>query len=120
MRISAEEFRQQVSGRPNKYGNRKIEIDGTVFDSVGEGRYWQVLRLRERTGEIYGLERQKVYKLAINDQPICKLIVDFAFYDKTDNQFHAQDWKGVVTPIFRLKAKMVKAQYGVTVEIVKK
>lgn len=120
MRVSAQEFRDHVADKkPNKYGAQQIVVDGVLFHSKGEARYWEILRLREKAGEIYGLERQKVYQIIMNGVKICKLIVDFAFYDKTDEQFHAQDWKGVVTPMFRLKAKLVKAQYGVEIEVKK-
>ena len=121
MRVTAQEFRDHVAGKPkNKYGAQQIVVDGVLFHSKGEARFWEVLRLREKAGEIYGLERQKVYQISIEGVKICKLIVDFAYYSRDDNQFHAADWKGVVTPMFRLKAKMVKAQHGVIVEIVGK
>lgn len=47
----------------SKYGNRKIKIDGMVFDSQKEYRRWKELRLLEQAGEIRQLRRQVKYIL---------------------------------------------------------
>ena len=118
-RISAEEFRDQVSGRKNKYGAKKVEVDGSIFDSYGEARYWQILRLRERAGEIYGLERQKRYDIIVNGQKIGFYKADFAFYDKREERFRVQDFKGVVTREFNRTKKLIKAIHNIEIEVVK-
>lgn len=47
----------------NKYKNKKIEIDGFVFDSKAEAQRWQQLKLLERVGQIGNLRRQVKYVL---------------------------------------------------------
>lgn len=47
----------------NKYGNRKIQLDGHVFDSMKEARRYQQLCLLLRAGKIQKLELQKEYEL---------------------------------------------------------
>jgi len=37
----------------NKYGNRKVTVDGITFDSRKEAARWQELRFLEKAGEIH-------------------------------------------------------------------
>lgn len=47
----------------NKYGNRKVVIDGIEFHSRKEARRYQELLLLEKAGTIQGLERQVAFEL---------------------------------------------------------
>ena len=47
----------------SKYGARKVQINGIVFDSRIEARRYQELRLLERAGQISNLRRQVPYEL---------------------------------------------------------
>lgn len=47
----------------SKYGNRKAEYQGEVFDSYRELDRWKELRLLEMAGEIQSLRRQVKYVL---------------------------------------------------------
>jgi len=49
--------------RTNKYGNKKVEIDGYKFDSKAEARRYQELKLLEKAGEITNLELQPKFEL---------------------------------------------------------
>lgn len=49
--------------RTTKYGNKKIEVDGIVFDSKKEAKRYQELLLLEKAGAIQNLERQVKYVL---------------------------------------------------------
>ena len=55
--------RNAVGGTGEKYGNQKIVSGGEVFDSKREYRRWCELKLLEKAGEIWGLERQVKYVL---------------------------------------------------------
>ena len=46
-----------------KYGNKKVEIDGHVFDSRKEARRYQELRLLEKAGAIQNLQTQVKFVL---------------------------------------------------------
>jgi len=48
---------------------------------------------------------------------ICKLIADFR-YNKNGEDI-VEDYKGILTPVFKLKAKLFKANYGFDVKIIK-
>lgn len=122
MTLSAEQYRELVA-RPKrpKFGNRKVVVDGQHFDSVIEAKYWSHLKLRERAGEVYGIERQKRFVIELSGTHICELRVDFYFYDRRTGGMRAVDVKGgpTDTPVFRLKVRLVKVLYGVDVEIVR-
>jgi hypothetical protein len=114
--MSAEEFNAlQASPKGLKYGNRKVEIDGHMFDSQAEADHYGDLRFLERAGEITDLELQPVYPLIVNGVIVAQYRADFRFTD-ADGVVHVQDVKGVKTPVYRLKAKMVKAIYGIEIE----
>ena len=46
-----------------KYGNRKVEYDGILFDSKKEAQRYYELKLLQRAGVISELELQKVFEL---------------------------------------------------------
>jgi hypothetical protein len=98
----------------NKYGNRKTVLDGITFDSVAEARRYQHLRLLERVGEISDLELQPVYVIEINGKVICRYYADFR-YRTNGGETEVEDVKGVRTDVYRLKKKMVEAQYGIRI-----
>lgn len=100
----------------SKYRNKPIEIDGRVFHSQKEGRHYIALKTLERAGKISELECQVVYPLDVNGQRICKYILDFR-YREADQRVH-EDVKGVETPAFKLKRKLMKAIYGIEVRCV--
>lgn len=47
----------------NKYGSRKVEVNGIVFDSKREAARYQELLLLEKAGEIKDIRRQVKYVL---------------------------------------------------------
>jgi hypothetical protein len=100
----------------NKYGNKRVEVDGIRFDSKREAARWQELKLLERAGEIKGLERQVEYEL-IPKQPgerAVKYIADFRYIDH-DGKTVVEDTKGVKTPVYILKRKLLLWVHGIRV-----
>lgn len=47
----------------NKYNNKKVEVDGIIFDSKREAERYQELSLLEKAGVIRDLQRQVKYIL---------------------------------------------------------
>ena len=100
----------------NKYGNKRVVVDGIRFDSKREAARWQELKLLERAGEIKGLERQVEYEL-IPKQPgerAVKYIADFRYIDH-DGKTVVEDTKGVKTPVYILKRKLLLWVHGIRV-----
>lgn len=96
--------------RPNKYGAKKVEIDGIVFDSKHEAQCWNVLKLRVAAGLISELQRQVKFELHVADTKVCTYVADFTYLEH--GALVVADAKGVKTPLYRLKKKMLKAEYG--------
>jgi hypothetical protein len=101
-----------------KYGNRKTERDGYIFDSKAEARHYDELRLRERAGEIHDLVLQPKFDITVNGKHICNYFSDFSYIEK-DGSYRVVDVKGVRTDVFILKRKLVAALYGIDIVEVK-
>lgn len=101
--------------RRGKYGAVPTEVDGIRFASKGEARRYSDLKLLERAGEITHLELQPVYPIVINGVRVGKYVADFRYREK-DGRLTVEDFKGVRTPLYRMKRKLVEAIYpGVTI-----
>lgn len=104
--------------RQHKYGAIPTVIDGIRFASKAEARRYQELTLLERNFLIKNLELQPSYQLIVNDQKICRYIADFR-YTTPDGIEHIEDVKGIETPMFKLKRKLMKACLNLDIEIIK-
>lgn len=109
-----------------KYGNKKIDVDGILFDSKKEAcRYCQLKQLQQ-AGEISDLQLQKEYEL-IPTQRIdgkvveraCKYKADFAYMK--DGQQVVEDVKGYRDPKsagyakFVIKRKLMLHIFGIRI-----
>jgi hypothetical protein len=99
--------------KPNKYRARKTEVDGIIFDSQREAVRYQELKLLEKAGEISNLELQVKFSLDIEGVRICNYIADFCYDEK--GQVVVEDSKGVRTPSYRIKAKLMWALYRIRI-----
>ena len=107
-----------------KYGNRKVELDGETFDSVKEYSRWQELKLMERAGEIYELQRQVPFVVipAQRDdrgklvEREVKYIADFTYREKCGNRLVVEDTKGMKTREYILKRKMMLYRLGIRIQ----
>ena len=98
-------------GSRPKYGNKKVTIQGIKFDSKWESQRYLYLKSLERAGTIRDLELQVRFNLMVNDQKICAYIADFCYErEDKDGVWHyvVDDAKGVETPEFKLKKKLMK------------
>lgn len=117
-----------------KYGNRKVTVNGIVFDSQKEARRYGYLSLLEKSGEITNLARQVEYELIPVQKTVTeytdkkgntkhktivleravKYIADFVYYDKSGNLV-VEDTKGVRTKEYVIKRKLMLYMYGIQV-----
>lgn len=100
--------------KKSKYHNVKTIVDGIPFDSKAEAKRYGELKLMERVGQIFDLELQKKYSIDINGVHICNYIADFVYSNvyKIEN---VEDTKGMRTPIYNLKKKLMKAVHGIEI-----
>lgn len=101
--------------RPHsKYRAIRTEVDGIVFASKREAKRYQELKMLERVGVISALKLQPRFPIAVNGERICVYVADFEYAEKGKRKI--EDAKGVKTPVYRLKKKLVEAQYGIEIE----
>ncbi|WP_395451167.1 DUF1064 domain-containing protein [Aminobacter sp. UC22_36] len=119
-RMTAAEFRREkAKPKRNKFGAKRTVLDGQTFDSKAESDYYAVLKLREKAGEVSGVEMQRPFALIGPDGLlIATYRCDFAFWDHVEDRFRVIDVKGVETPVFKLKQKLMKSLLGINVEVV--
>ena len=98
-----------------KYRAKKVTTADGTFDSKAELAHWGELKWRERAGEISHLKRQVKYSINVEGEHICDYYADFVYYDKATLQTLTIDVKGYKTDAYRLKAKLMKAVYGITI-----
>lgn len=98
----------------HKFNAKPVVSDGMHFGSKLEYAYYRQLLLRQRAGEIVFFLRQVPLHLPGG----VKFVVDFVeFHAIGDVRFI--DTKGVETPLFVTKKKMVEELYPITIEVVK-
>lgn len=106
-----------------KYRNvPTITSDGIRHPSKRQAKRWEELKLLEKTGHIVNLRREVAYKLCVGGYLIATYRADHVYAWK-NGQIGAsgevvEDSKGVRTPVFNLKAKLMKAIYGIEVKLV--
>lgn len=106
----------------NKFGAKRVTIDGITFHSKAEARFYCDLKLREKIGEVTDIELQPKFPLQAGDDGdvIGVYKADFRFYDHIQNRRRVVDVKGVQTREFRRTVKHVLAQYGIKIEVIHK
>lgn len=111
--------------RRNKYGARKVIIDGQHFDSQREANRWWDLRMLEKGGQISQLERQVPYVLAQavtlhgarRKKPALRYVADFRYFDVKAGHFVVEDAKGYESPISRIKRHLMKSVHNIDVRL---
>ena len=109
----------------NKYGAKKVEIDGHTFDSRLEGRYYEHLLDLMNDGVVESFEMKKSYTLldkfphpktgktvrAIKYTPDFEVIY-------TDGHVEVVDTKGMKTRDFVMRCKMFMFRYQIPLVII--
>jgi hypothetical protein len=99
----------------SKYHAKRTTVDGVTFASKAEATRWQELRLLERAGQIADLEYQPRYPLTVNGVLVGTYVGDARYRETATGEVVTEDTKGIRTPVYRLKAKLVRALYGITI-----
>jgi hypothetical protein len=105
-----------------KYGNRKTVIGGITFDSKAEAKRWAELQRMQLAGDISGLERQVKFELIPKslkdgDRPAeraCVYVADFVYLVAGWGRM-VEDVKGVKTPDYVIKRKLMRQVYGIAI-----
>lgn len=99
-----------------KLGNKKVEIDGILFDSKLESEYYLELKRLQQNKKIHHFELQPEYVLidafTKNGKKYRKMTYTADFKVYTDeNSFYLVDTKGFETEVFKLKEKLFNYLY---------
>lgn len=107
-----------------KYGNRKTEVNGLLFDSRHEASRWIELTYLERAHMIRDLQRQVPFELIPKQvdasgkvvERAVKYVADFVYFDK-DGNLVVEDAKSPATrtDAFLLKKKMMLYFKGIRI-----
>lgn len=107
----------------NKYHNRKVKVNGLVYDSKRELRRWNELLLLQRAGQITDLKRQVKFVLipAQHEESTigkrggikqgkliereCSYIADFVYTE--NGKMVVEDTKGCKTKDYIIKRKLM-------------
>jgi hypothetical protein len=119
--MSREQYQAEAAKpkRTNKFNAKRTLVDGICFDSKAEAAYYAALKLRERAGEVCDVEMQRPYSLTVNGLLVATYRADFVFWDIQARRRRVIDVKGAMTPVFRLKQKLMRACHKVDIEVVK-
>lgn len=99
----------------SKFHNKKITTDEGTFDSKYEYEEWCRLKLLERAGEIFELQRQVPFDLIPTIRTTCgtlreiKYIADFVYLE--NNVWKVVDSKGYATDLYQIKKRLFIIQY---------
>lgn len=110
----------------NKYNNRKVIVDGELFDSVKESSRYLQLKSLEKVKAISDLQRQVKYTLIPSQkdesgkvvEQKCSYIADFVY--RQNGQTVVEDVKGYrggcAYSVFTIKRKLMLYKYGIRVK----
>lgn len=112
--VTYQERKENASNRL-KYGNKRTEVDGIVFDSRKEAEYYIHLKEMEKVGIVSNIILQPRYELipAFTKNGVkyrkMEYVADFQ-YDK-DGEIIVVDVKGYKTDVYNLKHKLFEYLY---------
>ncbi len=97
----------------SKYGAKKTVVDGITFDSQAEATRYGVLKVIQASGLITGLRLQVPYQITVNGKKVCRYVADFVYIE--NGKEVVEDVKGMKTPVYNLKKKLMEAVFGVVI-----
>lgn len=98
----------------SKYNAQKTTYNGVVFDSKAEAKRAQEIDWIIASGEVLRVEYQPRFDIVVNEKKIGFYKADFKVY-YSDGRVEIEDVKGMKTPIYKIKKKLVEALYGIDI-----
>jgi dsDNA-binding SOS-regulon protein len=112
-RMSQEQYDALTKKPKHKFGAKPTTVDGIRFASKKEADRYGQLKLLEYAGKVKVLVLQAKYPIDVNGKHICIYIADFSYIENGKEVI--EDCKGVRTPVYLLKKKLMKALYGIDI-----
>jgi len=111
-------------GRVNKYGAKKVDIDGIKFDSRHEAYRYVELKYMERIGMISDLRLQVPFEIVPKQldetgkvaERAVKYVADFVY--TKDGKMIVEDAKSPATrtDVYKLKRKLMRHVHGIIIQ----
>lgn len=110
-----EELQKKKGNKKSKYNAKKEVIDGITFDSKKESKRYLELKAMEKVGTIQKLQLQVPFILIEKSKygRAIKYVADFV-YIKNGSKI-VEDVKGVKTPVYKLKKRLMAEKYGIVI-----
>lgn len=108
---------EALSSRGSKYGARRTEVGGIVFDSKRESERYSELLFLQAAGEISNLETKTpacVFQLVVNGVRIGRFTCDFRYTEK-GKPIIEDSKSGVASRDYVLRKKLMLACHGITI-----
>ena len=106
-----------------KYRNIKTTVDGITFDSAKEAHRWAELKLLERAGKIYNLQRQVPFVLIpkqVRDGKVIERPVvykaDFVYTENGEDIVEDTKSEATKTKEYIIKRKLLLWQFGIRIK----
>ena len=99
--------------KKGKYGNKKVDYDGYIFDSQKECARYLELKMLVAIGEVTDLKLQVPYELNEGGTHSYKYIADFVYM--RGGKEVVEDVKGYKTVIYKKKKKLMLKIYGIEI-----
>jgi hypothetical protein len=122
MSVTPDELRALLPSRPNKFHARRTycaELART-FASAHEAEVAVTLHRRQQAGEIRHLAFQVRWPIDVGDAHVCDYVVDFQYEERQPDGhqwwLRLADAKGVATPVWKIKKRLMAALYGIDVQ----
>ena len=106
----------------SKYRAIPTVVDGIRFASKKEANRYQELKILASAKKILALETNKAklrWPLTVNGLKICTYEADFGYVDPMKGErgeLIIEDVKGMKTPVYRIKKRLMKAIHGIDIQ----
>jgi hypothetical protein len=97
----------------HKYRAVPTTLDGRRFASKKEARRYAELLLLQKAGLVRNLECQVSFPLKVNGVLVGTYVADFEYVENARQV--VEDVKGMKTPVYNLKRKLMKAVYDIDI-----
>jgi hypothetical protein len=80
---------------------------------MAEAARYGALKIIQAAGLIKDLRLQVPYVITVNGKKICRYVADFVYIE--NGKEVVEDVKGMKTPVYNLKKKLMEAVFGVVI-----
>jgi hypothetical protein len=89
-------------------------VDEVRFDSKREAKRYVELRDQQRAGLISGLRLQVSFPIRVGGDLVCRYVADFVYV--RDEKRIVEDVKGLKTPVYKLKKRLMQAVHKIEIQ----